>query len=86
MNNPIFDKFLSDTDSYHNFTCRNHSTKGISDMSSQDNYFATDISSIKLGYKKMDPFITLLPNSFFEKEEDLDDTQIENAIAYFQSK
>ena len=34
----------------------------------------------------MDPFITLLPNSFFEKEEDLDDKQIENAIAYFQSK
>lgn len=87
MNSPIFDKFLSDADSYHNFSSKDSSLRVADNLlNPQENYSATDTSSIKVTYKKLDPFVTKLPRAFFESEEDLDEKQISDAVAYFTKK
>jgi len=87
MNSFIFDKFISDADSYHNFTLKYSSLRGGDHLlNPQENYIATNTSNVRVVYKKLDPFITKLPIAFFESEEDLNAKQILAAITYFQKK
>ena len=85
MNSTTFNKFISDNSSYNNFEIGNGPILG--DFDNISDYLATDISSVKIEYKKLDPFVTVLPDSFFDSEDDdIDDEKFQKAIAYFREK
>ena len=73
IQNPIFEEFFSGAESYHNFRL----------CYSKDTQTATDTSSVRIVYRKLDPFRVKLPDSFFATEEDLDKSQVEAAVVRF---
>lgn len=85
MTSPIFDKLISDKDSYNNFFLKEENNTEANVPEVRD-YCATNNKPIQIKYKKIDPFVTVVPSSFFDSDDDLDKETLKKAIEFFQKK